>query len=151
MPEIGTRAPAVKLKNQRGEAVDVASFVGKSAVVLYFYPKDDTPGCTTEAKDFRDRSAEIETLGAKIIGVSLDDISSHEAFADKYDLNFDILSDTDQSTAKAYGVLGSFDNTPITKRTTFLIGKDGNIKKIFTDVKVSVHGEEVLKALKGNE
>ena len=148
LPEIGTKAPAVQLKNQRGETVDLASFVGKHAVVLYFYPKDDTPGCTTEAKDFRDRSAEIEGFGAKVIGVSLDAVASHEAFADKYDLTFDILSDTEQVAAKAYGVLASFNDTPITKRTTFLIGKDGTIKKIFADVQVSVHGEEVITALK---
>jgi thioredoxin-dependent peroxiredoxin len=148
LPEIGTKAPAIQLKNQRGELVELASFVGKKAVVLYFYPKDDTPGCTTEAKDFRDRNAEIEALGAKVIGVSLDAVASHEAFADKYDLNFDILSDAEQAAAKTYGVLGAYDNTPITKRTTFLIGKDGTIKKIFAEVQVSVHGEEVVKALK---
>lgn len=143
----GDLAPPVQLKNQRGEEIDLSSVLKENAVVLYFYPKDDTPGCTLEAKDFRDRLPEIEALGAKVFGVSLDSVDSHAAFAEKFELNFDILADTDHSVSRAYGVLGMYETTPIAQRTTFLIGKDGTIKKIFRNVDVSVHGEEVVQAL----
>lgn len=145
----GDFAPRVQLPNQDGEIIDIASFVGENAVVLYFYPKDDTPGCTVEALDFSARKNEIESLGAKIFGVSLDSVASHEDFADKHELSFDILADTQRVATIAYGVLTQAPTgEPIAKRMTFIIGKDGVIKKVFTDVQVSAHGADVVAALR---
>jgi peroxiredoxin Q/BCP len=147
-PSEGDFAPSFSLKNQRGETVSLSSFLGKKPIVLYFYPKDDTPGCTIEAQDFRDRSPDLAAAGAIVLGVSLDPVESHQAFAEKYSLAFDLLADTEHSAAKRYGVLGDFNGVPIAKRVTFLIGQDGKVKKIFRDVDVSEHGEEVLEALR---
>ncbi len=145
----GDFAPQVTLPNQDGEVVDVRSFIGDNAVVLYFYPKDDTPGCTVEALDFSARTSEIESLGAKIFGVSLDSVGSHDEFAVKHKLNFDILSDESRAATIAYGVLTqTASGDPIAKRMTFIIGKDGIIKKVFTDVQVASHGAEVVEALR---
>ena len=145
----GDVAPRVLLPNQDGEIIDSSSFLGQNAVVLYFYPKDDTPGCTVEALDFSARKNEIEALGAKIFGVSLDTVDSHDDFADTHELSFDILADADRTATIAYGVLTqSADGGPIAKRTTFIIGKDGVIKKVFTDVQVSAHGADVVAALR---
>jgi peroxiredoxin Q/BCP len=145
--DIGTTAPAVRLRNQEGELVDLTSFVGNRTVVLYFYPKDDTPGCTVEALDFSNRKEQINALGAEVFGVSLDSVASHESFSDTHQLNFDILADTDKQVTTTYGALTEINNTPIAKRTTFIIGIDGTVKKIFTDVDVLIHGEEVVAAL----
>lgn len=147
-PTEGDFAPAFALKNQRGETVDLASYLGKKPIILYFYPKDDTPGCTTEAQEFRDRSDDFAAAGAVVLGVSLDPVESHLAFAEKFSLNFDLLADTEQTVTQRYGVLGDFGGTAVAKRVTFLIGKDGKVKRVFRDVDVSVHGEEVLQALK---
>ncbi|MCA9139523.1 MAG: redoxin domain-containing protein [Planctomycetales bacterium] len=147
--DVGDVAPQVLLPNQDGELVDIRSFVGESAVVLYFYPKDNTPGCTVEALDFSARTAEIESLGAKIFGVSLDGVESHSEFADTHTLNFEILSDADRKATLEYGALTeTADGDPIAKRMTFIIGKDGIIKKMFTDVQVSTHGGDVVAALR---
>jgi peroxiredoxin Q/BCP len=121
--------------------------LGQRAVVLYFYPKDNTPGCTVEALDFSNRKAQIQALGAEVFGVSLDSVQSHYEFADGHQLNFDILSDSDKKVTTAYGALTEIQNTPIAKRTTFIIGTDGVVKKIFTEVDVLIHGEEVVAAL----
>jgi thioredoxin-dependent peroxiredoxin len=147
--DAGDVAPQVLLPNQSGELVDLKSFVGEHAVVLYFYPKDDTPGCTVEALDFSARNAEIESLGAKVFGVSLDNVGSHENFADKHTLNFDILADVDRTATIAYGALTQTSTgEPIARRTTFIIGKDGIIKKVYTNVQVSVHGAAVVADLR---
>jgi thioredoxin-dependent peroxiredoxin len=147
--DAGDIAPQVKLPNQDGEEIDLRSFLGESAVVLYFYPKDDTPGCTVEALDFSARKGEIESLGAKIFGVSLDSVDSHEQFADKHELSFDILADENRVATLAYGALTQTETgDPIARRTTFIIGKDGIIKKVFTDVQVAAHGAEVVAALR---
>lgn len=144
---VGSIAPAVRLPNQDGEMVDLSSFLGQKAVVLYFYPKDNTPGCTVEALDFSNRKSQIQSLGAEVIGVSLDNVKSHSDFSATHTLNFDILADTDRKVTTAYGALTEINNTPIARRTTFIIGVDGTVKKIFTDVDVLIHGEEVVAAL----
>ncbi len=147
--DAGDIAPNVRLPNQKGEIIDLASFIGNSAVVLYFYPKNDTPGCTVEALDFSARKSEFESLGAKIFGVSLDSVGSHRNFADKHELSFDILADTEKIATSSFGVLTeTASKTPIAKRTTFIIGKDGIIKKAYTDVQVATHGGEVAEALR---
>jgi peroxiredoxin Q/BCP len=145
--DVGSVAPAVKLQNQEGEMVDLTSYIGQRAVVLYFYPKDNTPGCTVEALDFSVRKPQIQSLGAEVFGVSLDSVASHNEFSDGHKLNFDILADTDKRVTTAYGALTEINGTPIAKRTTFIIGIDGTVKKIFTDVDVLIHGEEVVAAL----
>jgi peroxiredoxin Q/BCP len=145
--EVGTIAPNVTLPNQRGELVDLSQFLGKRAVVLYFYPKNDTPGCTVEALDFSARKNQISDLGAEVFGVSLDTVGSHQNFADKHVLSFDILSDANKEVTTAFGALTEREGTPYAKRRTFIIGADGVVKKIFTDVDVQIHGEEVVAAL----
>ncbi|MFO0903608.1 MAG: redoxin domain-containing protein [Pirellulales bacterium] len=145
--EVGDVAPAVRLPNQDGEIIDLASFIGQSAVVLYFYPKDNTPGCTIEALDFSDRKQQIESLGAKLFGVSLDSVESHDEFAADHELSFDILADENRQVTMAYGVLTQINDMPIARRTTFIIGADGIIKQVFTDVDVHIHGGEVVAAL----
>ncbi len=145
--DVGSAAPVVRLPNQDGEMVDLTSFVGKRAVVLYFYPKDNTPGCTVEANDFSVRKAQIASLGAELFGVSVDNVQSHNDFSNQHKLIFDILADTDKKVTTAYGALTEFNNTPIAKRTTFIIGIDGQVKQVFRDVDVLIHGEEVVAAL----
>jgi len=149
--EVGMVAPPVRLPNQDGEMVDLASYVGQRAVVLYFYPKDNTPGCTLEAIDFSNRKNQIAELGAELFGVSLDNVQSHADFADQHQLNFDILADTSKQVTTAYGALTEYNGTPIAKRTTFIIGRDGIVKKVFTDVDVLIHGEEVVAALQSGQ
>ncbi len=145
--DVGTTAPAVRLPNQDGELVDLSSFIGKRAVVLYFYPKDNTPGCTLEANDFSVRKNQIAELGAELFGVSVDSVQSHNDFSNQHKLNFDILADSDKKVTTAYGALTEFNNIPIAKRTTFIIGIDGQVKRVFRDVDVLIHGEEVVAAL----
>ena len=144
---VGSAAPVVRLPNQDGEMVDLTSFIGKKNVVLYFYPRDNTPGCTVEANDFSVRKAQINAMGAELFGISVDNVQSHADFADQHKLTFDILADTSKEVTTAYGALTEINNTPIAKRTTFIIGQDGLIKKVFTDVDVLIHGEEVVAAL----
>lgn len=145
--DVGSVAPAVRLPNQDGQIVDLASFLGTRDVVLYFYPKDNTPGCTVEANDFSVRKAQINALGAELFGVSVDNVASHNDFANEHKLTFDILADSDKRVTTAFGALTEFNGTPIAKRTTFIIGMDGEIKKVFRDVDVLIHGEEVVSAL----
>lgn len=145
--DVGSLAPQVKLPNQDGQMVDLSTFLGKRDVVLYFYPKDNTPGCTVEALDFSARKEQIQSLGAEIFGVSVDNVVSHNQFSDQHKLNFDILADSDKQVTTAYGALTEISNTPIAKRMTFIIGKDGAVKKVFTDVQVATHGADVVAAL----
>ena len=150
MPELkeGMKAPDFTLSSSEGGEVSLSDFKGKSPVVLYFYPKDDTPGCTKEACSFRDFKKEFEKAGAKIFGVSFDSIDSHKKFSGKYKLTFPLLSDRDKSVATQYGVYkekslyGRFFMG--IERTTFVIDKEGKIRKIFPKVKVEGHTEEVL-------
>lgn len=152
-PVAGTPAPPFSLPSQTGDApINLSDFKGKSAVVLYFYPKDDTPGCTTESCTFRDMQKEYAEVGASILGVSLDDVDSHAKFAEKFHLPFPLLADTDAAVSTAYGVYKEKNNYGKKymgiERTTFVIDKEGNIAKVFPRVKVDQHGEEVLAFLK---
>ena len=138
------------LSSDRG-TVSLKGLKGKS-VVLYFYPKDDTPGCTKEACDFRDLRKKFQTVGAEIYFVSFDNIDSHKKFITKYKLPFPLLSDSDKSVAQAYGVYKKkflYGNSFLgIERTTFVIDPEGKIKKIFPKVKVDGHAEEVLAGVK---
>jgi peroxiredoxin Q/BCP len=141
---VGAPAPDVTGKAFDGTEVSLAKLAGKP-VVVYFYPKDGTPGCTTEARDFRDDSAAFAALGAAVVGVSMDTPESHKGFAETEKLTFPLLSDPDGAIAAKFGV----DTTRgFAKRTTFVIGKDGKIAKVFPDVHVQGHSDEVLAAVK---
>jgi peroxiredoxin Q/BCP len=142
---IGDPAPDFSLVDEKGMPVSLKDFIGKKIVILYFYPKDFTPGCTTEACSFRDDYKLYEDKGAVVIGVSLDSVESHSKFSEKYELPFPILSDKSKEVAKAYGVLGI--GGLAAKRVTFMIDKNGKIARIFPKVDVKQHSEEVLKAL----
>jgi len=143
--KVGDTAPDFSLLDERGLPVSLKDYLGKKVVVLYFYPKDFTPGCTAEACSFRDDYKPIQDKGAVVIGVSLDTVESHLKFSEKYLLPFTILSDHKREVAKAYGVLGV--GGFLAKRVTFIINKDGKITHVFTKVYVKQHSEEVLKAL----
>jgi peroxiredoxin Q/BCP len=148
--EEGKPAPNFELSSDTGETVSLAGLRGKP-VVLYFYPKDDTPGCTTQACGIRDAFGEFERAGAVVLGVSPDDEGSHVKFKRKYDLPFTLLADTDHSVAEAYDAWGekSFAGKKYVgvKRSTFVIDADGNVKKVMHDVKPATHADEVLAAL----
>ncbi len=153
MPElqIGDPAPAFSLPDDTGHIVNSSELRGKK-VVVYFYPKDDTPGCTTEACSFRDGIQELRKSGAIVFGVSADSVSSHRKFSDKFQLNFPLLSDESKSMIQAYGVwkeksLYGRKYMGI-ERTTVVINEDGTIRKIFPKVKVNGHFAEVLQALR---
>jgi len=143
--KVGDTAPDFSLLNENGISVSLRDYLGKKVVVLYFYPKDFTSGCTAEACSFRDDYKLYEDKGAVVIGVSLDSVESHSKFSEEYKLPFFILSDNNKETAKAYGVLGV--GGFLAKRVTFIINKDGKITHIFPKVDVKHHSEEVLKAL----
>jgi len=149
--EVGDKAPELSLPDQDGKTVTLKSFKGKQ-VVLYFYPKDDTPGCTKESCDFRDVESQILRAGAAIVGVSMDGKESHQQFIKKYGLPFPLLSDEDASVSKAYGVYKQKSMYGKTywgiERSTFVIDPAGNLKAVFRKVKVDGHADEVLKALK---
>lgn len=121
-------------------------FLGKKNVVLYFYPKDDTPGCTKEACSFRDNMEAVRKMGAEVVGVSLDSVDSHKKFTSKYKLPFPLISDKDKRVTEAYGVLR--DTGSSANRVTFIIDKTGKIAKIFPKVDVTKHTEEVVEALR---
>ena len=148
---IGDKAPALSLPDQSGDRVSLKDFMGKQ-VVLYFYPKDDTPGCTTESCDFRDASAPIKKTGAVIFGVSLDDKESHQKFIKKFNLPFTLLSDEDAAVSKAYGCYKEKNMYGRKywgiERSTFVIDQTGKLKSIFRKVKVTSHVDDVLVALK---
>jgi peroxiredoxin Q/BCP len=144
--KVGDPAPDFEGPTADGSKLGLKDFVGKKKVVLYFYPKDDTPGCTKEACSFRDNLQPIRNLGAEIVGVSLDSIQSHSKFAAKYGLPFPLISDKDKRVANAYGVLK--DTGTSASRVTFIIDKTGKVAKIFPKVDVTKHREEVVSALK---
>lgn len=147
MPKIKSKAPAFSLPDQKGVTHKLADYLGKW-VLLYFYPKDDTPGCTKEACALRDAWAEFNKRGAVVLGVSIDPVKSHDKFAKKYKLPFTILADDHKTVVKKYGVWGrktflgrSYQGT---KRTSFLIDPKGKIFKIYEKVKPPIHAEQVL-------
>ena len=145
----GTSAPAFKTTDQNGETVSLKNLRGQK-VVLYFYPKDDTPGCTKEACSFRDAFSKFKKQDITVLGVSPDKEASHKKFVTKYKLPFTLLADTDHSIAEAYGVWGEKKFMGRTymgvHRTTFLIDEKGKIRKIFEKVKPEDHAGEVLEA-----
>ena len=149
-PEIGTTAPAFTLKSDSGEKLKLADFRGKP-VVVYFYPKDDTPGCTSEACNFRDASSEIKKHGAVVFGVSPDSQESHVKFRDKYSLNFPLLVDEDHKVAEKYGAWREKNmygkKSMGIQRSTFLIGPDGKIAQVWKRVKVEGHDQQVIEAI----
>jgi peroxiredoxin Q/BCP len=146
----GTAAPEFELTSDAGETVRLADLKGKP-VVLYFYPKDDTPGCTTQACGIRDAWGEFERAGAVVLGVSPDNEASHVKFKKKFDLPFTLLADTDHAVADAYGVWGPKKYMGKeymgVSRSTFVIGPDGLVKKVMKDVKPATHADDVLAAL----
>jgi thioredoxin-dependent peroxiredoxin len=149
-PEVGKKAPVFTLEDQDKKSVKLSDFKGK-AVVLYFYPKDDTPGCTQEACDFRDEYSALKKAGAVVLGVSPDDAKSHGKFAGKFKLPFPLLADTDHSVALAYGAWAEKSmygrKYMGIVRSTFLISKDGVLARAWPKVKVKGHVEEVREAL----
>jgi peroxiredoxin Q/BCP len=150
MLEIGDKAPDFRLPAEDGRTYSLDGLRGKK-IVLYFYPKDDTPGCTKEACSFRDNLARVTSKGAVVLGVSRDDLTSHEKFRDKFHLNFPLLADVDGKVTEAYGVWKEKTNYGRTywgiERTTFLIDEKGLIARIWPRVKVDGHTDEVLAAL----
>lgn len=136
----GDTAPDFKAQNSQGKEVSLATYKGKN-IVLYFYPKDDTPGCTIEAKEFTESSAKFASANTVVLGVSYDDVACHQAFIEKYGLKIDLLVDAGGSIAKAYDSFGE----GYAKRNTFVIDASGKIKKIFMGVKPQGHADEVLK------
>ena len=147
-PAIGTSAPDFTLRDQQDKPRKLTEFRGKW-LVLYFYPKDDTPACTTEACSFRDGQALISSLGAQMVGVSIDDASSHSAFAEKHKLPFPLLADTDGSVAARYGALSDWKFMKFAKRQTFLIDPKGVVRKAYLDVDADTHAAHVLADLRG--
>lgn len=145
----GDKAPDFNTKDQNGNDVSLKDFAGQR-VVLYFYPKDDTPGCTKEACSFRDADGVYREKNIKVLGVSTDNEKSHQKFISKFQLPFDLLADTDKSIVNAYGVWGEKSmygkKYMGTNRKTFLINEDGKIAKIFDKVNVAEHADEVLEA-----
>jgi peroxiredoxin Q/BCP len=150
--EVGQKAPDFTLPADDGSQVKLGALRG-NFVVLYFYPRDDTPGCTKEACAFRDQKAEIARLGAKILGISTDGVPSHERFRDKFDLNFPLLADAEHEVAEKYGAWR--EKTRFGKksmgiqRSTFLIDADGVVRKVWKGVEVDGHDQVVIEALKG--
>jgi len=142
----GQSAPDFTLPDQDGKPVTLSGERGKW-VVLYFYPKDDTPGCTKEACSFRDNLLAIQQLDARVLGVSVDTVESHKKFAEKFKLNFPILADDKQKVTAKYGVLSSYMGTHVARRSTVLIDPQGVVRKIFPSVKPEDHALEIHRAL----
>ena len=142
--QIGDTAPELKLKDQHGNLVFLRDYAGRW-VVVYFYPKDDTPGCTREACSFRDKSGQLERFNVQVLGVSVDGRESHENFAKKFNLNFPLLADPTKKVTRAYGALAFYR---LARRMTFIIDPQGKIRRIFRNVNPKTHVEEVARALK---
>ncbi|HKS77375.1 MAG TPA: thioredoxin-dependent thiol peroxidase [Gaiellaceae bacterium] len=146
----GDLAPDFTLRSDSDEEVTLSSLRGRP-VVLYFYPKDDTPGCTTQAKGIRDAYADFEAAGAVVLGISPDDVKRHVKFKQKYDLPFTLLADPEHEVAERYGVWGEKRYMGRTymgiSRTTFLVAADGTVAKVLPNVKPDAHAEDVLSAL----
>lgn len=152
--EIGTKAPDFELPASNGEMVKLSDFLGKRHVVLYFYPKDMTPGCTTEACDFRDKHESFAELNAVILGVSPDPMNRHDKFIEKYELPFLLLADEEHKAAESYDVWKLKKNFGKEymgiERSTFVIDKDGQVVKEWRKVKVKGHVDEALQFIKDN-
>lgn len=143
--KIGDKAPDFEAETDKEEKIRLNAFIGKNHVVLYFYPKDNTPGCTKEACSFRDNMARLTPYGITVLGVSTDNVTSHQRFRDKFNLNFPLISDKSKEIAQTYGVLPRGKQTA--QRTTFLIDKEGKIRYIWPKVKVAGHVDEILEKI----
>jgi len=139
---VGTPAPAFTAKDTHGNPVSLADYAGKT-VILYFYPKDDTPGCTKQACGFRDHYADYQSKNIVVLGVSADDEVSHQRFTEKYNLPFPLLADTNRSIIKAYDV----DNGSYAKRVTYIIDENGRISHVYDSVQTATHATDVLAEL----
>jgi peroxiredoxin Q/BCP len=152
LPQVGEPAPEFTLASTEDRDISLSDFKGKGGVVLYFYPRDDTPGCTAEACSFRDLRNLFREHGAEILGVSTDTVKSHKKFQQKYHLTFPLLADTDHGVADAYGVWQErkFMGRKYMgiARTTFVVDQNGTIKAVFPNVKVEGHADKVLEALR---
>lgn len=152
MPEIGDMAPDFTLTDQNGDTHSLADYAGKW-LVLYFYPKDDTPGCTKESCSFNENLGAVKKKNAAVLGVSADDTKSHQKFADKYGLSFPLLADTEKQAIQAYGVWKEKNmygrKSMGIERSTFLIDPEGRIAQVWRKVKVDGHTQQVLDAIGG--
>src|SRR5687768_8865129 len=150
-PKVGERAPNFQLPSTEGKDFTLKDYAGKH-VILYFYPKDDTPGCTKEACGFRDRIGDIEKAGAAVVGVSTDDLKSHQKFRQKYSLNFPLLSDQTADVSKMFGAWKEKNlygrRAWGVARKTILIGQDGLIRRIYNKVSPEEHAEEIIRDLR---
>lgn len=146
LPAVGAAAPSFNLINNEGKQVSLADYKGKW-VVLYFYPKDFTSGCTLEARNFQRDLAKYDAANAVILGVSVDPAESHKEFCAKEGLNFKLLADTDAKVSEQYGSIMEYNGAKLSARNTFIIDPQGKIAKVFEKVKVGGHSEEVLAAL----
>jgi peroxiredoxin Q/BCP len=143
---VGTKAPDFTVKDTNGNTVSLSDYAGKT-VVLYFYPKDDTPGCTKEACSFRDSYTEYQGKDIAVFGVSMDDEVSHKAFTDKFSLPFPLLADTNGAITKAYDVEAEMNGTRYSKRVTYVIDGKGSIAKVYTSVNTETHASDILAEL----
>lgn len=139
---VGNKAPEFTVKDTNGKTVSLSDFAGKT-VVMYFYPKDDTPGCTKEAQSFRDNYAEYQDKDMVVLGVSMDDEASHKAFTDKYGLPFQLLADVDGTITKAYDV----ESGGYSKRVTYIIDAEGKICHVDKKVKTDSHAKDILEVI----
>lgn len=146
LPAVGAAAPSFKLTNNEGKEVSLNDYKGKW-VVLYFYPKDFTEGCTIEARNFQRDLAKYEAANAVILGVSVDNAESHKSFCAKEGLNFKLLADTDAKVSEQYGSIMEYNGAKYSARNTFIIDPQGKVVKVFEKVKVAAHSEEVLATL----
>ena len=146
-PALGSDAPSFKLQDQNGDWHSLEDYRGQWLAV-YFYPRDDTPGCTTEACNFRDNIYAFKAIGAAVVGISVDDVESHKKFSDKYKLPFTILADVDGKTANAYGVLRDYKLLKLASRQSFLINPQGKIAKHYDEVDPEKHTDDVLADIK---
>ena len=150
-PKVGNKAPAFNLKNQNGEKISLSSFKDEKNVVIYFYPKALTPGCTTQACGLRDTQKELKKRDTVVFGVSPDPVDKLVKFIEKHDLNFDLLSDEDHAIAEKYGCWGmkKFMGKEFMGliRTTFIIGKDGKLLKVMDKFKTTTHHDDLIAAL----
>ena len=144
-PKVGDKAPAVEGKDQDGKTWKLADQAGKKVVLLYFYPKDDTPGCTKQACGLRDQMTDLQKENVEVVGVSFDNAESHQKFREKHKLNFTLLADTDGKIADAYGVRRG--NSNMARRASFLIGKDGTIKHVTDTPSADTHLTEMKEAV----
>ncbi|XOJ89664.1 peroxiredoxin [Methylophilaceae bacterium Uisw_097] len=147
---LGKAAPDFKLKNSYGEFVSLKEFKGEWLLV-FFYPKDDTPGCTKEACSLRDNFSEIKKLNANVVGISIDSSNSHKEFKEKYNLPFMLLSDPEGETSKKYGALNNFFIFKLAKRQSFMIDPNGIIRRVYRDVSPTNHAQEIKNDLEAFE